>query len=134
MNATPTPVESPAAGRLMSLDVFRGATIAGMMLVNNPGTWSATYKQLEHAEWHGWTFTDLIFPFFLWIVGVAMPLSMSRRVEQGQSRMELFLHVLRRSAIIFGLGLFLNAVSYFIDGSLFRDGLSAGYHNFATNV
>jgi len=119
---------------LMSLDVFRGATIAAMMLVNNPGTWSATYKQLEHAEWHGWTFTDLIFPFFLWIVGVAMPLSMSRRVEHGQSRMELFLHVLRRSAIIFGLGLFLNSFSYFIDGSLFRDGFPAWFHKFATNV
>src|SRR2546423_10917223 len=84
--------------RLMSLDVFRGATIAAMMLVNNPGSWSAVYKQLDHAEWHGWTFTDLIFPFFLWIVGAAMPLSISRRIEQGQSRKELFLHALRRSA------------------------------------
>src|SRR5438046_3816329 len=112
-------------GRLMSLDVFRGATIAAMMLVNNPGTWSATYKPLLHAEWHGWTFTDLIFPFFLWIVGVAIPISMQRRIEQGQSRKDLFLHVLRRSVIIFALGFGLNAFSYFIDGSLVRDGFTA---------
>src|SRR5215475_2505366 len=96
---------NPSQQRLMSLDVFRGATIAGMMLVNNPGNWDAAYEPLLHAEWHGWTFTDLIFPFFLWIVGVAMPLSMSRRIEQGQSRRDLFLHVLRRSVIIFALGL-----------------------------
>ena len=51
--------------RLLSLDVFRGATIAAMMLVNNPGTWSSIYSPLRHAEWHGWTFTDLVFPFFL---------------------------------------------------------------------
>ncbi|PYT12167.1 MAG: DUF5009 domain-containing protein, partial [Acidobacteria bacterium] len=55
--------------RLLSLDVFRGATIASMILVNNPGS-SAVYAQLEHAEWHGWTFTDTVFPFFLWMVGL----------------------------------------------------------------
>jgi predicted acyltransferase len=118
----------------MSLDVFRGATIAGMMLVNNPGTWSTAYKPLLHAEWHGWTFTDLIFPFFLWIVGVAIPLSTARRLEQGQSRRELLGHALRRAAIIFGLGFFLNSFSYLIDGSLFRDGLAAWWHNYATTV
>src|SRR5438046_10573243 len=99
-------------GRLMSLDVFRGATIAAMMLVNNPGTWSATYKELEHAEWHGWTFTDLIFPFFLWIGAVAMPHSMSRRVEQGQNRMELFSQELRRCGTILRLGLVVHSFSY----------------------
>jgi predicted acyltransferase len=118
----------------MSLDVFRGATIAGMMLVNNPGTWSATYSQLDHAEWNGWTFTDLIFPFFLWIVGVAIPLSTARRLEHGQSRMELFWHALRRSVIIFALGFFLNSFLFFIDGSLFRDGFAAWWHDYATSV
>jgi predicted acyltransferase len=130
----PSPPESPKPSRLMSLDVFRGATIAAMMLVNNPGNWDAAYQPLLHAEWHGWTFTDLIFPFFLWIVGVAIPLSTSRRLEQGQSPRQLFLHVLRRAVIIFALGLFLNSFSYLIDGSLFRDGCSAWFHNYATNV
>ncbi len=118
----------------MSLDVFRGATIASMMLVNNPGTWDATYAQLDHAEWHGWTFTDLIFPFFLWIVGVAIPLSTARRLEQGQSRMELFRHAFRRALIIFALGFFLNSLLFFIDGSMFRDGFTVWLHNYLTNV
>jgi predicted acyltransferase len=61
--------------RLTSLDAFRGATIASMILVNNPGSWTHVYAQLEHSVWHGWTFTDLVFPFFLWIVGVAIALS-----------------------------------------------------------
>src|SRR5450759_1203726 len=117
MNGTvPTQLNTPGPARLMSLDVFRGATIAAMMLVNNPGTWSALYKPLDHAVWHGWTFTDLIFPFFIWIVGVAIPLSTARRLDQGTSRLELFGHVLRRSAIIFALGLFLNSFYYLVDG------------------
>jgi predicted acyltransferase len=98
--------------RLVSLDAFRGATIAGMILVNNPGTWSDIYPQLRHAAWHGWTFTDFIFPFFLWIVGVSMTLSFARRVEEGADKPKLLLHVLRRAAIIFGLGLFLNGFPF----------------------
>ena len=132
--ATPAPLATPSPARLISLDVFRGATIAGMILVNNPGTWSATYSQLDHAEWSGWTFTDLIFPFFLWIVGVAIPLSTARRLEQGQSRMELFRHAFRRSVIIFALGFFLNSFLFLIDGSLFRDGFAAWWHVYATSV
>src|SRR3974390_2814401 len=83
-------------GRVMSLDVFRGATIAAMMLVNNPGDGNAVYPQLDHADWNGWTFTDLVFPFFLWIVGVAVPLSLAGRLARGQSRAELFRHAVRR--------------------------------------
>ncbi len=101
------------AGRLESLDVFRGATIAAMILVNNPGTWDAVYAPLRHADWHGWTFTDLIFPFFLWISGVALTLSFAKRVERGDSRRRLFLHTLRRAACIFGLGLLLNGFPYY---------------------
>lgn len=93
--------------RLLSLDAFRGFTIAGMILVNNPGSWSAIYPQLAHASWHGWTFTDWIFPFFLWIVGVAMTFSFAVRTARGDSKEKLLLNVLRRSAIIFALGLFL---------------------------
>jgi len=99
-------------GRLLSLDAFRGATIAGMILVNNPGSWSDIYPQLEHARWHGWTFTDWIFPFFLWIVGVAMTLSFAKRMEQGANTNSLILHTFRRAAIIFGLGLFLNGFPF----------------------
>ena len=105
-------------GRLESLDVFRGATIAAMMLVNNPGTWSAVYPQLRHAEWHGWTFTDLVFPFFLWIVGVAMTLSFARRVARGESKSGLMFHALRRALILFALGLFLAAFPYFSPATL----------------
>jgi len=99
--------------RLVSLDVFRGLTIAGMVLVNNPGTWSHIYWPLEHAEWNGWTPTDLIFPFFLFIVGVAIPLAFGKRIERGDARRALFLKVLYRSAIIFLLGEFLAGFPYF---------------------
>ena len=99
--------------RLVSLDAFRGATIAGMILVNNPGTWGAIYPQLEHSAWNGWTFTDMIFPFFLWIVGVAITMSLGKRQERGDTRGKLLLQVTRRSLIIFGLGLFLSGFPYF---------------------
>ena len=99
--------------RLVSLDVFRGITIAGMVLVNNPGTWSSIYWPLEHAEWHGWTPTDLVFPFFLFIVGVSITLAFARRVEEGSVKRDLYLKVIKRTAIIFGLGLFLNGFPYF---------------------
>ncbi len=92
------------------------------MLVNNPGSWDSVYEQLDHAEWNGWTFTDVIFPFFLWIVGVAIPLSTTRRIERGESRMKLFLHVARRAAIIFGLGLSLAFFSFTINGSYAKEG------------
>lgn len=97
-----------SGGRLVSLDAFRGIAIAGMILVNNPGSWSYVYAPLAHAPWHGWTPTDLIFPFFLFIVGVAMPFSFSRRLERSSSRRALFFHVVRRSLIIIALGLLLH--------------------------
>lgn len=101
------------ARRLLSLDAFRGITVAAMVLVNNPGTWRAVYPPLRHAEWHGFTPTDLIFPFFLFIVGVAIPLALGRRVGAGQSRSAVAGKILRRSAIIFALGLLLHAVPDF---------------------
>ncbi len=99
--------------RLVSLDAFRGATMAGMILVNNPGTWSAIYPQLEHSAWNGWTFTDWIFPFFLWIVGVAITFSFVHRQERGDTKRILLLQITKRSLIIFGLGLFLAGFPYF---------------------
>ena len=101
------------SSRLVSLDVFRGMTIMGMILVNNPGSWSYVYKPLGHAPWHGWTPTDIIFPFFLFIVGVAMSLSFKNRLDRGYSQKQLFLKIIIRTIILFTLGLFLNLFPYF---------------------
>lgn len=121
--AAPIPsVQSASAparpARMVSLDVFRGATIAGMILVNDPGSWSHIYPPLEHAEWNGWTPTDLIFPFFLFIVGVSLTLSFPSRMARGITRGKLMIHVVRRSALIFALGLFLNGFPDFDLGSI----------------
>ena len=96
-----------APTRMISLDVFRGMAVAGMILVNNPGTWSAIYSPLEHAAWNGWTPTDLVFPFFLFIVGVSIALALGRRVEGGGSQRDLYLKIIRRTALIYALGTFL---------------------------
>ena len=95
------------------MDAFRGITIAGMILVNNPGSWAHVYAPLLHAEWHGWTPTDLIFPFFLFIVGVAMAFSLVPRLERGEGRGSLLRKVVRRSLILIGLGLLLAAYPRF---------------------
>ena len=97
-----------SSSRLMSLDLFRGATIAGMILVNNAGDEPNSYWPLKHAQWNGWTPTDLVFPFFLFIVGVAMAFSFSSRLRRGESRQKLLAHVLWRGLALFALGLFLN--------------------------
>jgi predicted acyltransferase len=99
--------------RLLSLDVFRGLTVAGMLLVNDPGTWSAIYPPLEHAPWHGWTPTDLIFPFFLFIVGITTHLSLSARRERGADEDDIRRQILRRGAMIFLLGFLLNGFPFF---------------------
>lgn len=98
--------------RMISLDVFRGLTVGLMILVNNPGSWSHIYAPLRHAQWHGWTPTDLVFPFFLFIVGVAMALSFGKRVEAGANVADLKKKVWSRGAIIIGLGLFLNGFPF----------------------
>ncbi len=90
--------------RLDSLDALRGLTIAAMLLVNNPGSWSHIYWPLEHAAWNGWTLTDLVFPFFLFMVGMSMMFSFPKRMERGESRRALFMHVLRRAGALMLLG------------------------------
>lgn len=106
-------VEQKKSGRLLSLDMFRGITIMGMILVNNPGSWQHIYPPLRHAKWHGCTFTDLIFPFFLFIVGVAMSFSFGKRREAGVPAGKFAIQIIRRTLILFGLGLFLNWMPYF---------------------
>ena len=124
--------------RLKSLDVFRGIAIASMILVNNPGSWKQVYPALEHAEWHGCTPTDLVFPFFLFIVGCAMSFSLSKYTQtttkteteaskitdvQGQTKTEktpltssnIYWRIARRAAILFILGLLLNTSSIALD-------------------
>jgi predicted acyltransferase len=99
--------------RLTSLDIFRGATIAAMILVNNPGDWGHVFAPLRHAEWHGWTFTDLIFPFFLFIVGVAIVFAFSSKLEKNIPKKSLYKKIIRRTLILYALGLFLNGFPYF---------------------
>ncbi|NEO88644.1 MAG: DUF1624 domain-containing protein, partial [Spirulina sp. SIO3F2] len=99
--------------RLMSLDVFRGLAIAAMILVNTPGSWSHVYPPLLHAEWHGFTPTDLVFPAFLFIAGVAMAFSLRKYlrpdVKNRPSARSFYLRLGRRCLLLFGLGLFLNS-------------------------
>ena len=103
MSVSAAPVAAQPA-RLVALDVFRGLTMAAMVIVNNPGDWGQVYAPLLHADWHGWTPTDLVFPFFLFIVGVSITLSRKTASWAG---------IARRSAIIFALGLLLNAFPRF---------------------
>jgi len=111
--ATERPLRSAAATRLVSLDVFRGATMALMILVNTAGGWPQVFSQLRHASWNGWTLTDTVFPSFLWITGVAMTLSFARRRERGGGRGQLLVHTLRRAAVLFVLGLIVYEYPYF---------------------
>lgn len=98
--------EAPA--RLLSLDFFRGATVAAMILVNNPGDWGNIYSPLEHAEWNGCTPTDLIFPSFLFIVGVSIAYAMSSKKANTTLHGITIWKALKRALILFGLGLFLS--------------------------
>jgi predicted acyltransferase len=99
--------------RLLSLDAFRGFTIAAMILVNDPGSWSHIYPPLEHAAWNGLTPTDLIFPFFLFIVGVSIALSYTKALQKGVSKKTLYRKILFRTFKIFMVGLLLNYIQHF---------------------
>ena len=113
------PVTAPPGGpprvvspRVISVDVLRGLTVAAMVLVNNPGSWASVYWPLRHAEWNGFTPTDMIFPFFLFIVGVSIPLALGPRLEERRAA-RLVGRVLWRSLAIFALGLLLHALPWF---------------------
>ncbi|TKC05116.1 acyltransferase family protein [Pedobacter frigoris] len=103
-----TEISSNPPSRLLSLDFFRGITVAAMILVNNPGDWGNIYAPLEHAEWNGCTPTDLIFPFFLFIVGVSIAYAMGGKKSDPSTHSKTILKALKRAFILFGLGLFLS--------------------------
>lgn len=112
-------LKADTSKRLVSLDAFRGITIAGMILVNHPGSWGHMYWPLGHADWHGWTPTDLIFPFFLFIVGVAMSFSFDKRLSLGQDRLRIFEQVVRRTILLYLLGSIMYGFRFsFQDGSV----------------
>ncbi len=102
------PSPAPKGQRLLSLDVFRGFTLMGMVLVNSPGSTKYIYPAIGHVAWNGWGFADAIFPFFLFIVGVAIPYSIESRKARTASRASLWLHIVRRSVLLFAIGLFMN--------------------------
>ena len=105
-------------GRLVSLDAFRGLTIMLMILVNNPGSWSTVYAPLRHVEWHGCTPTDLVFPFFLYIMGAAMAFSSAKRTQIYTSRRSLYPHIILRSLSLIAIGLFLGLYPQFDFGTM----------------
>lgn len=104
-SAVATPPSTGTAARLVSLDAFRGITMAFMILVNSPGDGRHSYWPLQHSAWNGWTPTDVVFPSFLWIVGMAIAISLSRRLARGDSRGDLFRKAAGRAAILFVLGM-----------------------------
>lgn len=102
LKASGTPTQ-----RLLSLDVLRGITIVGMIVVNTPGSWGNVYAPLLHAEWNGLTPTDLVFPFFLFMVGISITLALGKRKERGVAQNGLVAKIVKRALIIYALGLFL---------------------------
>lgn len=102
-------VSENSSARLMCLDVFRGLAVAGMILVDNPGSDEKAYHLISHAAWNGWTPADLIFPSFLFLVGVSLVFSFAKRLAAGQSRRQILFHVFNRSLLLIAIGLLVNA-------------------------
>ena len=100
-----TSTEEHSGNRLQSLDAFRGLTILAMVLVNDPGDWKNLYAPLEHAKWFGWTLTDLVFPFFLFIVGTSVSYSLRKYTRGTKVDAALYQKILRRTLVLFTLGL-----------------------------
>lgn len=126
----PDKVKSPST-RFEALDILRGLFMIGMLLANNAGDWTHIYTQFDHAEWHGFTMTDMVFPGFMVCVGLSMTLSLGRRMKEG-GKGAMAMHALRRAAIIVGIGLFLNLLPDFdfahwrLPGVLQRIGICYG--------
>jgi predicted acyltransferase len=116
--SSPSSISTQPPQRLLSLDVLRGLTVALMILVNNAGSGRDSFTQLRHSVWNGCTLTDIVFPTFLFIVGASIALSFRRRILQNAPRGVIVLQVLKRSLLILGIGLVLNALPFFQLGSL----------------
>jgi predicted acyltransferase len=99
----------PYSGRLMCIDIFRGLAVAGMILVDNPGSDDKAYWPIQHSQWNGWTPADLIFPSFLFLVGVSLVFSFSARLRRGESRTQILIHAVKRSLILIAIGVAVNA-------------------------
>ena len=104
-----TILNKPASSRLMSLDIFRGLCVAGMIVVDNPGNDTKAYWPIMHADWNGWTSADFIFPSFLFLVGISLVFSTASRLQRGQSRSQILVHALWRTLLLIAIGLLVNA-------------------------
>ena len=102
-------IKSPVPSRLLCLDIYRGLCVVGMIVVDNPGSDTQAYWPIVHTEWNGWTPADLIFPSFLFLVGISLVFSVASRLQRGESRSRIFVHALWRSLILIGVGLLVNA-------------------------
>ncbi|MCM1066585.1 MAG: DUF5009 domain-containing protein [Muribaculaceae bacterium] len=126
--ANPPEQAAKGGGRLLALDILRGITVAGMILVNNPGSWGDIYAPLRHAEWNGLTPTDLVFPFFMFIMGISTYFSL--RKFNFELTMQSFGKILRRTVLIFLIGLFLAWFGIFIRGVVRGPSLYEAVFNF----
>jgi predicted acyltransferase len=102
-------INQPATTRLMSLDIFRGLCVAGMIVVDNPGNDTKAYWPIMHADWNGWTPADFIFPSFLFLVGISLVFSTASRLQRGQSRSQILVHALWRTLLLIAIGFLVNA-------------------------
>lgn len=123
-----TPNSVGVGQRLLSLDVFRGITILGMILVNNPGDWGAIYPPLDHAKWFGWTPTDLVFPFFLFIVGTSLAYSLRKYIHGTNVDSSVYWRIVRRTVVLVLLGWGMG-MSYRLFSYLFGDAESVSFSN-----
>jgi predicted acyltransferase len=100
---------TPFPGRLLCLDIYRGLMVAGMILVDNPGSDENAYWPIMHAKWNGWTPADFIFPSFLFLVGSSLVYSFESRRQRGETNPQILLHAFKRSLILIVIGLLVNA-------------------------
>lgn len=111
-------VQPPPSSRILSFDILRGVTVAVMILVNNPGDWSTVWSPLEHAAWNGCTLADLVFPFFLFLMGCVIPFAFDRRLSEGVQRSQLMAHIAWRGLALIGFKLLLSLYPFFHFGHL----------------